>query len=129
MVIEVLETGAEGTVPGTGFTKAHQLFRETVRRFIDQEINPRVDEWEEAEIFPAHELFKKAGDLGLLGLSYPVEYGGMGGDYWYNMALAEELTRINCSAIPMAFGVQTDMATPALNQYGSHELKKKFLEP
>jgi citronellyl-CoA dehydrogenase len=129
MAIEVVETGAEGAIPGTGFTKAHQLFRETVRRFIDEEINPYVDEWEEAEMFPAHELFKKAGDLGLLGLSYPEEYGGMGGDYWYNMALAEELARCKGGAIPMALGVQTDMATPALAQYGSHELKKKFLEP
>ena len=69
---------AEIAIPGTGFTKAHQLFRESVRRFIDQEINPYVDEWEEAEIFPAHDLFKKAGDLGILGLSYPEEYGGSG---------------------------------------------------
>jgi citronellyl-CoA dehydrogenase len=129
MATTLVDSASEGTVPGTGFTKAHQLFRESVRRFIDQEINPYVDQWEEAEIFPAHELFKKAGDLGLLGLSYPVEYGGMGADYWYNMALAEELARIQCGAIPMAMGVQTDMATPALNQYGSHELKKKYLEP
>ena len=129
MATELRETNAEGTLPGTGFTKAHQLFRESVRKFIDQEINPYVDAWEEAEIFPAHELFKKAGDLGLLGLSYPEEYGGAGADYWYNMALAEELARIKCGAIPMALGVQTDMATPALNQFGSHELKKKYLEP
>jgi citronellyl-CoA dehydrogenase len=129
MAIETLETSAEGTIPGTGFTKAHQLFRETVRRFVDTEINPHIDAWEEAEIFPAHELFKKAGDLGLLGLSYPEEYGGTGADYWYNMALAEELARCRGGAIPMALGVQTDMATPALNQYGSHELKKRFLEP
>ena len=97
MTTELLEAGTHGTIPGTGFTKAHQLFRETVRRFIDQEINPYVDEWEEAEMFPAHEVFKKAGDLGLLGLSYPEEYGGTGADYWYNMALAEELTHINCA--------------------------------
>ncbi len=129
MATLVSETGTAAIIPGTGFTKAHQLFRESVRRFIDQEINPYVDAWEEAEIFPAHELFKKAGDLGLLGLSYPVEYGGAGADYWYNMALAEELARIKCGAIPMALGVQSDMATPALNQYGSHELKKKYLEP
>lgn len=129
MATAVRDTSTDGVIPGTGFTKAHQIFRESVRRFIDQEINPYVDEWEEAEIFPAHELFKKAGDLGLLGLSYPEEYGGMGGDYWYNMALAEELARIKCGALPMAIGVQTDMATPALNQYGSHELKKKYLEP
>jgi len=129
MVTEVRESAADVAIPGTGFTKAHQLFRESVRRFIDQEINPYVDQWEEAEIFPAHDLFKKAGDLGLFGLSYPVEYGGMGADYWYNMALAEELARIKCAALPMAMGVQSDMATPALNQYGSHELKKQFLEP
>ena len=78
-----------------------------------------MDEWEEAEIFPAHDLFKKAGDLGLFGFSYPVEYGGSGGDYWYNLALAEELARCNGGAIPMAMGVQSDMATPALAQYGS----------
>ncbi len=104
MATELLETGAKAAVAGTGFTKAHQLFRQTVRRFIDQEINPYVDEWEEAADFPAHELFKKAGDLGLLGLSYPEEYGGIGADYWYNMALAEELARCNCGAIPMAHG-------------------------
>jgi citronellyl-CoA dehydrogenase len=129
MAIELRESATDSTIPGTGFTRAHQMFRETVRRFIDQEVNPYVDAWEEAEIFPAHELFKKAGDLGLLGLSYPEEYGGAGADYWYNMALAEELARVKCAGIPMAFGVQTDMATPALNQFGSHELKKRYLEP
>ena len=113
MANELLETGTEAAIPGTGFTKAHQLFRETVRRFVDQEINPYVDEWEEAEIFPAHDLFKKAGDLGLLGLSYPVEYSGSGGDYWYNMALAEELSRCNGGAIPMAMGHFKRAAPPA----------------
>jgi len=85
MATDIAETGSK-TIPGTGFTKAHDLFRQSVRKFIDQEINPFMDEWEEAEIFPAHELFKKAGDLGLLGLSYPEEYGGTGADYWYNIA-------------------------------------------
>ncbi len=129
MASEVLQNDAEGTIPGTGFTKAHQLFRETVRRFVDEEVNAHIDQWEEDEIFPAHDLFKKAGDLGLLGLSYPTEYGGSGGDYWYNLALAEEMARCRCGAIPMAMGVQTDMATPALARYGSHELKKQYLEP
>lgn len=78
MTTAVRDSSSEIAVPGTGFTKAHQLFRESVRQFIDQEINPFVDEWEEAKIFPAHELFKKAGDLGILGLSYPEEYGGAG---------------------------------------------------
>ena len=130
MATEVLETSTEAAIPGTGFTKAHQLFRETVRRFVDQEINPYVDEWEEAEIFPAHELFKKAGDLGLLG---PVVSGGVRrawaattGTTW---PWPKSWRAVKGGAIPMAIGVQTDMATPALNHYGSHELKKKYLEP
>lgn len=113
----------------TGFTDEHHSFRQTLRRFIEKEINPHVDAWEEAEIFPAHDLFKKMGDLGFLGVSYPEEYGGLGQDYWFNVVLAEELGRIPCGGIPMAIAVQTDMATPALNDFGSHELKKKFLEP
>ncbi len=117
------------TKPGTGFTKAHDLFRESVRQFVDQEVNPFMDEWEEAEMFPAHELFKKAGDLGFLGLSYDEEYGGTGADYWYNIAFAEEMSRCNGGAIPMAMGVQTDMATPALAMHGSPELKEQFLAP
>ena len=111
------------------FTEEHQAFRQTLRRFVEKEINPHVDAWEEKRIFPARELFKKMGALGFLGVSYPEEYGGLGQDYWYNIVLAEELAGINCGGIPMAIGVQTDMATPALCQFGSHELKKKFLEP
>src|SRR4029079_3297115 len=111
------------------FDTEHTMFRDMVRRFVEKEIEPHVEEWEAQRIFPAHELFKKAGDLGLLGLSYPEEYGGAGADYWDNMAMGEERARCRGGAIPMAMGVQTDMATPALNQYGSHELKKQFLEP
>jgi citronellyl-CoA dehydrogenase len=111
------------------FTEEHQAFRQSLRRFIEKEIAPYVDQWEEAEIFPAHELFKKMGDLGYLGLSYPEEYGGQGLDYWYTVVLAEELGYgVPCGGVPMAIGVQTDMATPALNMFGSHELKKKYLE-
>lgn len=107
----------------------HQQMRETVARFIDQEINPYVDEWEAAKIFPAHALFKKLGDLGLLGISKPVEFGGMGLDYSFSAAFTEELGRIRCGAIPMAIGVQTDMATPALARFGSDELRREFLAP
>ncbi|MEE2960538.1 MAG: acyl-CoA dehydrogenase family protein [Myxococcota bacterium] len=111
------------------FTPEHYALRKTVATFIDNEINPYVDEWEEAGIFPAHELFKKMGDLGLLGVSKPEEFGGMGLDYSYSMAIAEELGRIHCGAIPMAIGVQTDMSTPALAKFGSDELRKEFLTP
>jgi citronellyl-CoA dehydrogenase len=111
------------------FSDEHERLRQTVRRFVEQEINPHVDEWEAAEIFPAHELFKKMGRLGLLGISKPAEFGGLGLDYSYSVAFAEELGRCNCGAIPMAIGVQTDMATPALARYGSDELRREYLEP
>jgi citronellyl-CoA dehydrogenase len=111
------------------FTEEHEMFRQTVRSFVEKEINPYVDEWEEAGIFPAHDLFKKMGDLGFLGLNYPEEYGGANADYWYTVVFAEELARANCGGVPMGIVVHTDMCTPALAQHGSHELKKKYLEP
>ena len=64
------------------FNDEHEMLRQTARRFVESEINPNVEAWEEERVFPAHELFKKMGDLGLLGIVYPEEYGGMGLDYW-----------------------------------------------
>ena len=110
-------------------THEHEELRRNLRRFIDQEINPYVDEWEAAEIFPAHELFRKMGKLGFLGLTKPVEYGGSGLDWSYAMVMAETLGHIKCGAIPMAIGLQTDMATPALARFGSDELRREFLAP
>ena len=111
------------------WTEEHRMLRDTVRRFVDNEINPYVDEWEEAGIFPAHELFKKAGNLGLLGLNREEKYGGSDLDYSFNVAQAEELGQIHCGGVPMAIGVHTDMCTPALARFGSHELKSEFLAP
>ncbi len=111
------------------FTQEHEMFRQMVRRFVEEEINPHVDEWEEAGIFPAHALFKKMGDLGMLGLTYPEEYGGQGLDFWYTVVFCEELGKAQCGGVPMGITVHTDMCTPALAEHGSHELKKQFLEP
>lgn len=111
------------------FNQEHEMFRQMVRRFVENEINPHVEKWEEERIFPAHELFPKAGALGLLGITYPEEYGGSGLDYWYETVMLEELGRANCAGIPMAIAVQTDMATPALAMHGTHEQKEKFLKP
>ena len=111
------------------YTHEHLAIQNTLKRFIDAEINPHVDEWEEAEIFPAHELFKKLGQLGLLGLTKPQDFGGAGLDYSYGLAMAEALGHIDCGGIPMAIGVQTDMCTPALARFGSEELKREFLAP
>ena len=107
----------------------HIELQRSARRFIDAEINPHVDAWEEAEIFPARELFRKLGKLGLLGLTKPVEFGGQGLDYSYAMAFAEVLGAIDCGGIPMAIGVQTDMATPALARHGSDAVRGEFLAP
>jgi citronellyl-CoA dehydrogenase len=111
------------------FTQEHEEIRRTMKKFIDAEINPHVDAWEEAEQFPAHEVFKKLGNLGMLGLTKPEAYGGAGLDYSYSMVFAETLGQIRCGGVPMAIGVQTDMATPALARFGSDELRKEFLAP
>jgi citronellyl-CoA dehydrogenase len=110
-------------------THEHEEIQRTLKRFIDEEINPHIDEWEAAEEFPAHQVFKRLGDLGLLGLTKPAEYGGMALDYSYSVIMAETLGHVNCGAIPMAIGVQTDMCTPALARFGSDELKRQFLAP
>ncbi|TDP59575.1 acyl-CoA dehydrogenase family protein [Roseateles toxinivorans] len=111
------------------FTHEHEELQRTLKRFIDEQINPHVDAWEAEEIFPAHQVFKQLGDLGLLGLCKPVEYGGLGLDYSYSVAMAETLGHVHCGAIPMAIGVQTDMSTPALARFGSDALKREFLVP
>lgn len=111
------------------FTEEHEALRRTTRQFVEQDVNPFVDAWEEAGRFPAHQVFKKMGDLGLLGICKPEIDGGSGLDYSYNMVVVEELGRISCGGIPMAIGVQTDMATPAIARFGSPELRAKFLRP
>jgi citronellyl-CoA dehydrogenase len=107
----------------------HHQIAETVRKFAESEINPHVDEWEKAGIFPAHEIFKKLGDLGLLGITKPEAYGGMGLDYSYQAVMNDALGYSNCAGVPMAIGVQTDMATPALARFGSDVVREKFLAP
>lgn len=111
------------------FTEEHKQLRRTVRDFVAREIQPHVDAWERAGAFPAHELFGKLGKLGLLGVNKPEAYGGMGLDYSYALVANEELGASGCGAIPMAIGVQTDMATPALARWGSDALRAEFLAP
>ncbi|MBL8371665.1 MAG: acyl-CoA dehydrogenase family protein [Burkholderiaceae bacterium] len=111
------------------FSHEHQEIQKTLKRYIDEHINPHVDAWEAAETFPAHDVFKGLGQLGLLGLTKPEAYGGAGLDYSYSLAMAETLGHIECGGVPMAIGVQTDMCTPALARHGSDELKRQFLAP
>jgi citronellyl-CoA dehydrogenase len=111
------------------FTEEHDQLRKTVRDFIAKEINPYVEEWERNPPFPARELFPKLGKLGLLGVTKPEKYGGMGLDYSYGLVVSEELGSVHCGGVPMGIGVQTDMCTPALANYGSDELREEFLRP
>jgi citronellyl-CoA dehydrogenase len=111
------------------FTQEHEELRRTVKNFVDKEINPHVEEWEKDGRFPMREIFKKAGDLGLLGISKPEKFGGMGLDYSYSIVAAEEFGTAHCGGVPLAIGVQTDMCTPALSRFGSDELREQFLTP
>lgn len=125
----VLEAKDVKQNPYNPFTEEHAMFRKTVRTFVEKELIPQVDEWEAAEIAPLHDIFKKMGELGFLGLNYPADYSGAEADIWFTVVLAEELARCGAAGIPMAIFVQTDMATPALAKHGSDALKKQFLEP
>lgn len=111
------------------FTHEHEEIRRNTLRFVEQEINPHVDEWEAAGIYPAHEIMGKLGALGLLGLTKPEAYGGAGLDHSYSVVFAEAMGACHCGGVPMSIGVQTDMATPALARFGSEELKRDFLAP
>ena len=111
------------------FTAEHESLRRTVAKFVETELNPHVDDWEAAEEFPSHDVFKKLGDLGLLGIKYDPACGGLGLDFSYSMVMAEELGGCTCGGVPMAIGVHTDMCTPALNRFGSEDLKRNYLAP
>ena len=111
------------------FTPEHEQIADTVRKFVAKEINPYIAEWEAAQEFPSHAVFKKLGDLGLLGLKYPTEFGGMALDFSYSMVMAEALGECNAGGVPMAIGVHTDMCTPALARFGSDDLRREFLAP
>lgn len=111
------------------FNKEAVMVRQAVRDFVNKEINPHVDEWEEKGLIPLHDLFKKMGDLGFLGIRYDTQYGGQNMDYWAETAFIEELAAIHCGGVPMAITVQTNMATPAIAEFGSEYLKATYLKP
>ena len=113
---------AAAAAASSGSTPSHDEVRDAVKAFVEAEINPHVDAWEKDGIFPAHDLFKKMGDAGILGLNKPTQFGGMGLDFTYALAAAEALGESRCGGVPMAIGVQTDMATPALARFGSDEV-------
>ena len=110
------------------FTDAHEAFRQEVRRFIDEEVVSHVEEWEAAGEFPP-ELFRRLGELGYLGIRYPKEYGGGGGDFFMGVVLAEELARIGAGSIHDSVAAHIDMALPPILHLGTEEQKQKLLVP
>ncbi len=110
------------------FTEDHQQFRKTVRAFAEKELAPHVEEWERDELFP-NWVFKRAGELGILGAHFPEEHGGAGLDYWFSAAKAEELPHSKMAGVNMGLLVQSDMATPVISDIGTKEQIEEFLKP
>jgi citronellyl-CoA dehydrogenase len=110
------------------YSEEHDMFRAQVRKFAENELAPHVDEWERDELFP-NWVFKKAGELGILGAHYPEDVGGGGGDFWMSVVKTEELPKCGSAGVTMGLLVQSDMATPVINDLGTKEQKEEFLAP
>lgn len=111
------------------FTEEHDLLRKTVREFAKNELAPHRHEWDKAGEWPAREIFKKLAGMGLLGIRFPVEYGGLGLDWWYHTAFIEEIQHARNGGVAMSIGVHTDIATPIIAEIGTEEQKREFLAP
>jgi alkylation response protein AidB-like acyl-CoA dehydrogenase len=109
------------------FTEEHEQLRESIGSFVTRELAPHAMEWEETT-FPDW-VFRRMGELGFLGLTFPQEYGGQGGDYYCGIVLAEEMTRCNSGGLAMGVAVHTDMATPPILAFGTEEQKQRYLVP
>ena len=109
------------------FNDHHDQLRESIHAFVVKELAPHAEEWEETT-FP-DSVFRRMGELGFLGLSYPEEYGGQGGDYFCNLVLAEEMVHAKCGGLGMGVAVHTDMATPPVFLFGTEEQKQRYLVP
>ncbi len=108
------------------FTEEHEMFRQSFRAFLEKEAIPNIDQWEEDRRTP-RDIWKKMGDMGFLGLSYPEEYGGLGLDFFYDVVFNEELGRTNSGGFAITQQVTQYMSGPYILKYGSEELKQKYL--
>ena len=123
----IRDTGERAPIPP--FTDEHEQLRESVGRFVHNEIAPHVDEWEGAREFP-RELFVRCGELGFLGLKYPERLGGQGGDYVHDAVWIEELARSGASGgVGAGLGAQTGIATPPIFNFGTTEQHERWLRP
>ncbi|HIC96397.1 TPA: acyl-CoA dehydrogenase [Candidatus Bipolaricaulota bacterium] len=108
------------------FDEEHRILKRMVREFVEEELNPHVDEWEEARLVP-REVFERLGELGLLGIRFPEEYGGSAADMRTTVAFVEELARCRSRGLVMGVLVHTDMSSPHLVRYGTEEQKRRWL--
>lgn len=106
------------------YTEEHKIFRQSLRRFLDKEVIPYVEEWEEAGIVPKS-AWKKMGENGFLCMSVPEEYGGLGADFLYSVIVTEELARTNHSGLVAP--LHSDVVIPYITSYASEELKHRYL--
>jgi acyl-CoA dehydrogenase len=110
------------------FTERHEWLRREIRSFVTEELRPHTAEWEQASWFP-NEVFARMGELGLLGLKYPREYGGRGGDHLDDALLSEELSRCGSGGVAAGIGAHVSIATPPVAQFGTDEQRERFLAP
>jgi len=110
------------------FTSEHEMFRKTVKDFVEREIKPNGEHWEEIGEVP-REVFQNLGELGILGARYDEKYGGSDRDFWYTLILCEELAKSNYIGAAVSILMQCEMCTAAIHEEGSEELKQKFLVP
>jgi len=110
------------------FTEEHEMLRDTVKKFVQAEIAPHAEEWDEAGIFPK-ELFKKAADLGLFGIRVDPKWGGSGLDWWATAAYLEGFSYCNNGGVGMAIFVQSEITLPVLEELGNDEQREEFLKP
>jgi len=109
------------------FSDAHEELRLHIKRFLEKECVPHLDEWEE-KTFPSS-IFRRFGELGFLGLRYPPEYGGQGGDYFSAVVLSEEMAKAGLGGLGMAVDVQAEMATPPVFKFGKEEQRQRWVVP
>jgi len=111
------------------FTEEHEMLRRSLRSFIDKEIAPHAEEWEQQGGFPYREIFKRFGELGFLGMNTPEEYGGAGADFVSTIVFAEEMVHCNSSGVGASIGLHSNIALPYVAQLGTEEQKQKYLVP
>jgi acyl-CoA dehydrogenase len=127
-VSTVSSGAAAARAPTPPFTERHEALRSEIRRFVADELRPHVSDWEEEGWFP-NEVFTRMGELGLLGLKYPREYGGRGGDHLDDAVLSEELSRCGSGGVSAGIGAHVSIATPPVAEFGTDEQKERFLAP